>query len=158
MKKVILLLVLFGMAFTNAFACESIFDGVKGMTCEIECILCEDRNIDIKLCDEVKEKFEEYKEDAAVASEKWSKAQRAAKELEMKAEALEKEIDIHDENYKINIYKLSKLIVEARMLRMKSDEAAKVYFAFLDNFLGEESIMLLQNKEFYNEISKVLGE
>lgn len=158
MKKVILLLVLFGMVFTNAFACESIFDDVKGMTCEIECILCADRNIDIKLCDEVKEKFKQYEEEATIAQEKCSKAQRAAKELEMKAEALEKEIDIHDENYKINIYELSKLIVEAQKLRMISYEAGKISSEVLNNFLGEENIMLLQSKEFSNEVFKVLGE
>ena len=158
MKKGGLLLLLGMLAFNAAFGCESPFDGVKGMTCEIECILCADRNIDIKFCDEVKEKFELYKEDAAIAQEKCSKAQRAAKELEIKAKALEKELDIHDKNYNINFYKVTKLIAEANDLRKVARDAAEVSSAVLVNFLGEESLMLLQNEEFYNEVYKVLGE
>lgn len=151
MRKVILLLVLLS-GFTAAFGCESPFDDVKGMTCEIECILCADRNIDIKLCDNVKEKFELYKEDAAIASEKCSKAQRAAKELEIKAKALEKELDVNPSAS----HKIIKLIVEATELRRIADDAADVSYAVLVNFLGEESLKLLQSKDFTSELENAI--
>lgn len=154
MKKVILLFLVGMLAVNAAFGCESIFDDVKGMTCEIECILCADRKIDIKLCDNVKEKFELYKEDAAIAQEKCSKAQRAAKELEIEAEALEKELAV---NPKAS-WKIVKLITEANDLRQVARDAANISYAVLVNFLGEDNLMLLQNKEFCNEVFKVLGE
>lgn len=155
MKKVILLLVLLS-GFNAAFGCESPFDDVKGMTCEIECILCADRNIDIKLCDEVKERYKQYEEDFTIASEKCGKAQRAAKELEIKAKALEKKLNVNDEQYKANVFELSQLIVEAQKLRMIASDAGRTANNVLTNFLGEESIMMLQSKEFQSEVAEVL--
>lgn len=156
MKKVILLFLVGMLAVNAAFGCESPFDDVKGMTCEIECILCADRNIDIKLCDEVKEKFELYKEDAAIAQEKCSKAQRAAKELEIKAKALELELNVNDEDYNKKFFEITKLIREAADLREIARDASDISYAVLVNFLGEENLMLLQNAEFTSELENAI--
>lgn len=152
MKKVILLFLVGMLAVNAAFGCESPFDDVKGMTCEIECIFCADHNIDIKICDEVKERYKQYEEDFTIAQEKWSKAQRAAKELEIKAKALEKELDVDPKAS----HKIVKLITEEQKLRKIARDAADISSAVLINFLGEENLVLIQNEEFQSEVYKVL--
>ena len=62
MKKLLMALVLSLLVFGKVFACESIFDKIDGITCEIQYILCKGSDIDIKVCDKVLEKVEQHEE------------------------------------------------------------------------------------------------
>lgn len=65
------------IGLNNAFACESIFDKIDGITCEIQYLACEDTNNDIKVCNKVLEKVEQYEE----ALEKYRDVSKSAAEL-----------------------------------------------------------------------------
>ena len=75
-------LVLSLMVFGKVFACESIFDKIDGITCEIQYILCKGSDIDIKVCDKVLEKVEQYEE----VFEKYRDVSKSATKLKTKIE------------------------------------------------------------------------
>lgn len=163
MKKMTLLLLLGMFALNAAFGCESIFDNVKDMTCEIECLLCKDHNIDIKMCEKVREKFEKLEE----ATEEMLKAYKYEKELRTKIDALKKELDIFRENkefgdeYKAKQREMMKLTNDLSELKYMNKPIHDAYSEALDSFLNEESLMLLESEEFNTEVEKVfekLGE
>ena len=137
MKKISMMMILSLVMTFGMFACESIFDKIDGITCELQYILCKDNNIDIKVCDKVLEKVEQYEE----AEKKYNDVSKAVAELstKMKKEKNEsKLIDMHIE-YQDLLYELSKLDP-------------------LDNFLGEESLKLIESEEFCNEVWSVLED
>lgn len=123
MKKISMMMILSLVMTVGMFACESIFDKIDGITCEIQYILCKDNNIDIKVCDKVSEKVESYEE----ALEKYNDVKKAVAELstKMKKEKNESKLLDMSAEYQDLLYKLSKLDP-------------------LDNFLGEESLKLLE--------------
>ena len=136
MKKISMMILMIMMT-VGMFACESIFDKINGITCEIQCILCKDKNIDIKVCDKVSEKVEQYEE----AEKKYNDVSKAVAELQTKMEKEKNEsklIDMRIE-YQDLLYELSTI-------------------GHLDNFLGEESLKLLESEDFCNEVWNVLDD
>ena len=146
MKK-ILVIVLSLMMTVGMFACESIFDKIDGITCEMQCFLCSEYDIDIKKCDKVLEKFEQY----TMAKEKMRKANKSVIELKLKIEDLEKESN------EINSAKLKELRYKYLDLLYDAGRAFAEYTNTFDNFLGEEGLTLLESEEFQNEFWNVLG-
>lgn len=91
MKK-IAVFVLSLLVLGKIFACESIFDKIDGITCEIQYILCKGSDIDIKgsdidikVCDKVLEKVEQY-EQYEQALEKYRDASKTAAKLKREIE------------------------------------------------------------------------
>lgn len=136
MKKISMMMILSLVMTVGMFACESIFDKIDGITCEIQYILCKDNNIDIKVCDKVSEKVESYEE----ALEKYNDVKKVVAELstKMKKEKNESKLIDMSIEYQDLLYELSKLDP-------------------LDNFLGEESLKLMESEEFCNEVWSVLN-
>ena len=136
MKKISMMILMI-MVTVGMFACESIFDKIDGITCEIQYILCKDKNIDIKVCDKVSEKVEQYEE----AEKKYNDVSKAVAELQTKMKKEKNEsklIDMHIE-YQDLLYELSTIDP-------------------LDNFLGEESLKLIESEDFCNEVWNVLDD
>lgn len=135
MKKISMMMILMIMMTVGMFACESIFDKIDGITCEIQYILCKDNNIDIKVCDKVSEKVEKYEE----AEKKYNDVSKAVAQLstKMKKEKNESKLIDMSIEYQDLLYELSKLDP-------------------LENFLGEESLKLIESEEFCNEVWNVL--
>lgn len=137
MKKISMMMILMIITTFGMFACESIFDKIDGITCEIQYILCKDNNIDIKVCDKVSEKVESYEE----AEKKYEEVNKAVAQLstKMKKEKNESKLIDMSIEYQDLLYELSKLDP-------------------LDNFLGEESLKLIESEEFCNEVWNVLED
>lgn len=137
MKKISMMMILMVMMTVGMFACESIFDKIDGITCEIQYILCKDNNIDIKVCDKVLEKVESYEE----AEKKYNDVSKAVAQLstKMKKEKNESKLIDMSIEYQDLLYELSKLDP-------------------LENFLGEESLKLIESEEFCNEVLNVLED
>lgn len=137
MKKISMMMILMVMMTVGMFACESIFDKIDGITCEIQYILCKDNNIDIKVCDKVLEKVESYEE----AEKKYNDVSKAVAQLstKMKKEKNESKLIDMSIEYQDLLYELSKLDP-------------------LENFLGEESLKLIESEEFCNEVWNVLED
>ena len=136
MKKISMMILMIMMT-VGMFACESIFDKIDGITCEIQYILCKDNNIDIKVCDKVSEKVEQYEE----AEKKYNDVSKAVAELQTKMEKEKNEsklIDMRIE-YQDLLYELSAIDT-------------------LDDFLGEESLKLIESEDFCNEVWNVLDD
>ena len=136
MKKISMMILMI-MVTVGMFACESIFDKIDGITCEIQYILCKDNNIDIKVCDKVSEKVEQYEE----AEKKYNDVSKAVAELQTKMEKEKNEsklIDMRIE-YQDLLYELSAIDT-------------------LDDFLGEESLKLIESEDFCNEVWNVLDD
>ena len=136
MKKISMMILMIMMA-VGMFACESIFDKIDGITCEIQYLLCKDNNIDIKVCDKVSEKVESYEE----AEKKYNDVSKAVAQLstKMKKEKNESKLIDMSIEYQDLLYELSKLDP-------------------LENFLGEESLKLLESEELCNEVWSVLED
>lgn len=135
MKKISMMMILMIMMTVGMFACESIFDKIDGITCEIQYILCKDHNIDIKVCDKVLEKVEKYEE----AEKKYEEVNKAVAQLQTKMKKEKNESKLIDMSieYQDLLYELSRLDP-------------------LENFLGEESLKLIESEEFCNEVWNVL--
>ena len=73
MKKMMMILVLSSLAFANAFACDSVFDHLDGINCEMQYVLCSEYNQDIKVCREVKDKVKCVKKDLKEVNKKLNK-------------------------------------------------------------------------------------
>ena len=127
---------------SSAFACESIFDKIDGITCELQYILCKDNNIDIKACDKVLEKAEQYEQ----ALEKYRDTSKAAAKLKTKIEASK------------NAVELKEMRLEYLDLVYNAGIAFDEYDNTLNNFLGEENLKLVESEEFQNEVWNVLGD
>ena len=136
MKKIFMMILMIMMT-VGMFACESIFDKIDGITCELQYILCKDRDIDIKVCDKVLEKVESYEE----ALEKYEEVNKAVAQLQTKMKKEKNESKLLDMSieYQDLLYELSRLDP-------------------LDNFLGEESLKLIDSEEFCNEVWNVLED
>lgn len=136
MKKISMMILMIMMT-VGMFACESIFDKIDGITCEIQYILCKDNNIDIKVCDKVLEKVESYEE----ALEKYNDVKKAVAELSTKMKKEKNESKLLDMRieYQDLLYELSRLDP-------------------LENFLGEESMKLIESEELQNEVWNVLED
>lgn len=142
MKKISMMILMIMMT-VGMFACESIFDKIDGITCELQYILCKDNNIDIKVCDKVSEKVESYEE----ALEKYEEVNKAVAQLQTKMKELEKE------NNTKNTSKLLDMSIEYQDLLYELSRLDP-----LDNFLGEESLKLVESEEFCNEVWNVLED
>ena len=142
MKKILMGLVLSLLVFGKVFACESIFDKIDGITCEIQYILCKGSDIDIKVCDKVLEKVEQYEE----AFEKYRDVSIAATKLKTK---------IEKEN---NVRERKKMRLEYLDLAHDVSIAFDEYNNALNSFLGEENLKLVESEEFQNEVWNVLGD
>ena len=141
MKKIITVLFL-SLLVSSAFACESIFDKIDGITCEIQYCLCKDNNIDIKVCDKVLKKVEQFEE----ALEKYRDVSKAAAKLKR---------EIEKEN---NVYERKEMRLEYLDLVYNAGLAFDEYNNALNNFLGEENLKLVESEEFQNEVWNVLGD
>ena len=137
MKKISMMILTIVMMTVGMFACESIFDKIDGITCELQYILCKDNNIDIKVCDKVSEKVESYEE----AEKKYNDVSKAVAQLQTKMKKEKNESKLLDMSieYQDLLYELSRLDP-------------------LDNFLGEESLKLIESEEFCNEVWNVLED
>ena len=142
MKKLLSVITLLVLLISSVFACESIFDKIDGITCEIQYILCKDNNIDIKVCDKVSEKVEQYKK----AFEKYRDASKAAAKLKRE---IEKENNVHERK---------EMKLEYIDLVYDAGIAFGEYNNALNSFLGEENLKLVESEEFQNEVWNVLGD
>ena len=142
MKKISMMILMIMMT-VGMFACESIFDKINGITCEIQYILCKDNNIDIKICDKVSEKVEQYEE----AEKKYNDVSKAVAQLQTKIKELEKE------NNTKNTSKLLDMSIEYQDLLYELSKLDP-----LENFLGEESLKLIESEDFCNEVWSVLED
>ena len=136
MKKISMMILMIMMT-VGMFACESIFDKIDGITCELQYILCKDNNIDIKVCDKVSEKVESYEE----AEKKHEEVNKAVVQLSAKMKKEKNESKLLDMRieYQDLLYELSRLDP-------------------LENFLGEESMKLIESEELQNEVWNVLED
>ena len=136
MKKISMMILMIMMT-VGIFACESIFDKIDGITCELQYTLCKDNNIDIKVCDKVSEKVESYEE----ALEKYNDVKKAVAQLQTKMKKEKNESKLIDMSieYQDLLYELSTIDP-------------------LENFLGEESLKLIESEEFCNEVWNVLED
>ena len=148
MKKIIMALVLSLLVFGKAFACESIFDKIDGITCEIQYIVCKDNNINIKECDKVLEKVEQFEE----AYENYKKANKTVAEFKREIEYLEKEHDVENKS------KLNDMRFKYKELLYDAGRAFDEYANAINNFLGEEGLKLVESEEFCNEVWSVLED
>lgn len=149
MKKIAVLMMTLMIGLSSAFACESIFDKIDGITCEIQYCLCKDNKVDIKVCDKVLEKVEQYEE----ALEKNRKINRPIEEINKKIRALEEDPDADKKE-------IAHLIRERNILEIeiKLDEKYVSVGTIIENFLGEESLKLIVSEEFYDEVWSVLDD
>ena len=145
MKKIITMLVLSLLVFGKVFACESIFDKIDGITCEIQYIVCKDNNIDIKVCDKVLEKVEQFEE----AYENYEKANKTVAEFKREIEYLEKEHDVENKS------KLNDMRFKYKELLYDAGRAFDEYANAINNFLGEEGLKLAESEDFQTEVWNV---
>lgn len=148
MKK-IAVFVLSLLVLGKIFACESIFDKIDGITCEIQYILCKGSDIDIKVCDKVLEKVEQYEQ----ALEKYREINRPVEEINKKIRALEEDPDADQKE-------IAHLIRERNILEIEIqlDEKYVSVGTIIENFLGEESLKLIESEEFYDKVWNVLED
>lgn len=142
MKKILVILFLSLIMLGKVFACESIFDKIDGITCEIQYIICKGSDIDIKVCDKVLEKVEQYEK----AFEKYRDVSKAAAKLKRE---MEKENNVHERK---------EMKLEYIDLVYDAGRAFDEYNNALNNFLGEENLKLVESEEFQNEVWNVLGD
>ena len=142
MKKIITMLFLSLLVLGKIFACESIFDKIDGITCEIQYCLCKGSDIDIKVCDKVLEKVEQYEQ----ALEKYRDTSKAAAKLKTKIEASK------------NTVELKEMRLQYQDLVYNAGRAFDEYNNAFENFLGEENLKLVESEEFQNEVWNVLGD
>ena len=136
-------LVLMIVGFTNIFACESIFDHIDGITCELQYTLCSEYNQDIKVCREVKDKVKRVKKDIKEINKKFDKLESEYKKAEVwekKATELEKSEAI--------LAEIKLLADEAEVLVAKD----KIY----EDFIGTEVLQMLNSEKFIDDVNKVL--
>lgn len=141
-------LVLSLLVFGKTFACESIFDKIDGITCEIQYIVCKYNNIDIKKCDKILEKVEQFEE----AYENYRKANKAAGELKREIEDLEREHNVENKS------KLKDMRFKYKELLYDAGRALDEYNNAFESFLGEEGLKLTESEDFQNEVWNVLGD
>lgn len=152
MKKILVLMVLCMVALTSAFSCDSPFKDVRGVTCELQYVLCNDTDIDITLCDSIKEKVEQYEKDS-------SEAEKQRKEIGSQRKKVKneiKEMQKNPENFDDDRYLF--LLEEEHRLEGELHDASMTEVEVTDKFLGEESLKLMMSEEFYSEALKVIGE
>lgn len=142
MKKLLSVITLLVLLVGSAFACESIFDKIDGITCEIQYVLCKGSDIDIKVCDKVLENVEQYEK----AFEKYRDTSKAAAKLKTKIEASK------------NAVEFKEMRLEYLDLVYNAGLAFNEYNNALNNFLGEENLKLVESEEFQNEVWNVLGD
>ena len=149
MKKILVLMMTLMIGLSSAFACESIFDKIDGITCEIQYLLCKDNNIDIKVCDKVLEKVEQFEE----ALEKNREMNRPVEEINKKIRALKEDPNADQKE-------IARLIIERDILEIEIqlDEKYVSVGTIIDDFLGEESLKLVESEELYNEVWSVLED
>ena len=149
MNKIIMALVLSLLVFGKAFACESIFDKIDGITCEIQYLVCKDNKVDIKVCDKVLEKVEQFEE----ALEKNREMNRPVEEINKKIRALKEDPNADQKE-------IARLIRERDILEIEIqlDEKYVSVGTIIDNFLGEENLKLVESEELYNEVWSVLED
>lgn len=152
MKKILVLMILVKVALNSAFGCESAFDGIKGITCELQYALCQGTGLEITLCDSIKEKVEQYEKDS-------SEAKKQKKEIGSQLKKVKneiKEMQKNPENFDDDRYLF--LIEEEYRLEDERYDASMTETEVTDKFLGEESLKLMMSEEFYSEALKVVGE
>ena len=130
------------MMTVDMFACERIFDKIDGITCEIQYLACKDNNIDIKVCNKVLEKVEQYEE----ACENYEKVNKAAIELKREIEDLKKEYNVENKT------KLKNMRLKYQDLLYDAGRALDEYNNTFENFLGEEGLKLMESEEFRNKL------
>ena len=148
MKKILVLITALMIGLSNAFACESIFDKIDGITCEIQYCLCKDNNIDIKVCDKVLEKVEQFEE----AIKKEREIYQPFEEINKKIRTLEKDPDADQKE-------IMRLKRERRTLEIeiRLDKKYVPFEAIINNFLDKESLKLVESEGFCDEVESVLN-
>ena len=142
MKKILVIIMALMIGLSSTFACESIFDKIDGITCEIQYLACEDTNNDIKVCNKVLEKVEQYEE----ALEKYRDVSKSAAELKREIEVLKKEHNIENKS------KLKDMRFKYLDLVYDVGRAFDEYNNAFENFLGEEGLKLMESEEFRNKL------
>lgn len=143
MKKIIAVLILGLAGLTSSFACESVFDSVEGMTCEIQYGLCREYNQDIKLCKRMKKKAKAFEKALQKAERKYQllrvEADRLLKGVKFPASSKEelKALDDYEDAAK------------------KRDDADNELYAIYDNFFEGESKRRMASALFEQELFKL---
>lgn len=152
MKKILTLVTLSLMALNSAFSCDSPFKNVKGMTCELQYVLCSDTDIDITLCDSIKEKVEQYEKDSSEAKKQRKEISRQLKEVEKELKEMQK----NPENFDDDRYLF--LLEEEHRLEGELNDASMAVVDISDEFYGDIGLKLMMSEEFMSEVLKVVGE
>lgn len=160
MKKILMVLVLSLVGFTNAFACESVFDRIDGITCELQYFLCSESNQDIKVCSKITKKAERFTKDIKEVDEKIVELERRCKELET-----------DDEKARQIIHELEKPLSTLKKAADEAEENArnlyaeyeKAYVAALDKDATEEDVnkrdvLAMKSEEAINNYSKTVED
>ena len=148
MKKILAVLILSLVGFTNVFACESIFDHIDGITCELQYYFCSESNQDIKVCSKIKDKVKQVKKDIKEIDKKIDKIKsdyKKAEELEKKAPELAEA----KTRLEIDLYKTANLIANQAKLYA---ERSEIYEAFI----GTEGLQLCNSEKFISDVADIL--
>lgn len=151
MKKILVLMILSLVGFTNMFGCTCPFDEVEELTCEVKYMICRDCNFDIEVCDNIKEKAKQFENDYTKACEEESTVAKSLKEIDKRIKHLE-------ESYKSKSDReLPHLYLERSDLQRKYIEANKASTTLMNEFLGGEGLRILSSEELLLKLAEKLG-
>lgn len=150
MKKILVLMILSLVGFTNMFGCTCPFDEVEELTCEVKYMICKDCNFDIEVCDNIKEKAKQFENDYTKACEECSAAAKSLREIDKRIKSLEESYESKSNR------ELPRLYSERSDLNRKYIEADKASTAIMNEFLGEEGNEIMHAESIVNKLFQLV--
>lgn len=161
MKKILVLMILSLVGFTNMFGCTCPFDEVEELTCEVKYMICRECNFDIEVCDNIKEKVKQFENDYTKACEEDSTVAKSLKKIDERIKSLEESYESksnRDLAHRDLVHRdLAHLYLERSDLQRKYIEANKASTTLMNDFLGEEGFRILSSEELLLKLAEKFG-